>query len=133
MSFIKSGLAAISTLALAACGGAPDPSGDLEIVEDVSEIRVGDVINLKWNAENTDRVYIGLSADGAEDIMLSQNGFAATGTREFQIEPGAISFDGDDDVDVTFKLYARDNDNDDDGIEYDKLDEVRLEVKREAP
>lgn len=127
MTIQKIILTSAAAALLTACGGgAPDPSGDLEIVEGVKEIAVGDVINLRWNAKDTNRVYIAMAIDGEDAPMLNENGFAASGVQEFQVDPSAFSFDDDDDVDLTFKLMARDDS--DDG--WDELDAVTIEVSK---
>lgn len=121
--------AGLGALSLAACGEgeAPDPSGELEIVGDAEDFMVGDVIILDWTTENTTEVFIAMSVDGGEDQMLSETAFAASGTREFEIEPGALTFTDDDDLDLTFKLMARDDEG-----EMDTLDTDTIEVSRDV-
>lgn len=117
-------LASAGLVALAACGGATDPSGDLEIVGDPGEISVGQTVNLRWTAKNTNRVYLTLEVDGREPMMIDPAGYQATGSREFEVDPTAFSFVNDDDITVTFKLKARDDDGDD----FETLDEETIEV-----
>lgn len=117
-------IAAAGLLALAACGGAPDPSGDLEIVGDPDEITAGDVVNLSWTSKNAARVYISLEVDGGEPIMIDPAGYEPNGTREFEADATVFNFVDDDDITVTFKLKAMDDDDDD----YETLDEETIEV-----
>ncbi|WP_425410126.1 hypothetical protein [Hyphococcus sp.] len=116
--------AAAGMLSLAACGGAPDPTGELEIVGDRDEINVGEAVNLRWTSQNTSRVYIALEVDGREPMMINSAGFEPSGTREFQVEASAFAGIDDDDITVTFKLQAPDDDED----EYETLDEETIEV-----
>ena len=117
-------MTAAGMLALGACGGAPDPSGDLEIVGDPEEISVGDVDNLQWSSKNTSRVYLSLEVDGGEPMMINAAGFESSGMREFQVDATAFNFVDYDDITVTFKLKAMDDDDDD----YETLDEETVEV-----
>lgn len=125
MNMTKALIAGAAGFALAACGAdAPDPSGDIQIIGDQSEFAVGDVINLEWSSQDTDRVYITVSTDDTEDMMLSESGFGAAGTREFQVDPTAFAFDDDQDVTIEFKLKAPDPDG-----EMETLDSETVEIE----
>lgn len=124
-------MAAATAALLAGCGQAGTAaSGEIEIEGDRSEVALGESVMLRWSAEDAPRVYVRLMIDGEEGLLLNPAGYEPVGSILYTIDPQAVTFGEDDDVDVKFALLVADDDR---PGEYRTLDETRaLEVDRPA-